>query len=154
MARFRAVTSPGVQHAGALLLYTALAAWLLAPALGGGQVLSAAAPFAAHGPFNTRQRALAPPGIDIFSDSSNVYVPYLLYAARAWEAEGSIPLWKTTASCGAPFVGNGESAAFFPTNLAAILLGAPHWVHAAQALLKLVAGAFCAYLLARHLRQI
>src|SRR6185295_8784343 len=71
---------------------------------------------------------------------------------RGLARDGRIPLWKPEASCGAPFVGNGESAVFFPTTLAAILLGAPGWVHAAMAGVKLLVGAFGAYMLARHLR--
>src|SRR5262245_51078268 len=142
----------GEQHVGALLLYVVLAAVLLWPALAGDQMVSAAARWARIGPFPAAERQDLPLGIDILSDSMNAYVPYLLYAADGWAKDHRIPLWKSTTCCGVPFVGNGESAVYFPTNLLAILLGAPHWIHAAIAFLKLLAGAFCAYLLARHLR--
>ena len=139
-------------HAGALCCYALLAGILLWPGLARGDVLSAAARWAATGPFPASQRALAPRGIPILSDSSDALVPGLRFGAEALAADGRLPLWKPTACCGAPYVGNGQSAVFFPLGALALLLGAPGWVFAAQAFTKLVAGAFGAWLLARHLK--
>ena len=134
------------------LVYLAIAAVLLWPAIVGGQVLSPAGLWARNGPFPAQVRERVPPGVDILSDSTYAYVPFLRYAADRLALDGRLPLWKSTATCGAPFVGNGESAVFYPTVLLAILIGAPPWVHAATALVKLVAAGLGAYVLARHLR--
>jgi hypothetical protein len=136
----------------AALVYVGLALILLWPAVGGGQVLSAAGLWARTGPFPAELRQRVPPGVDILSDSTYAYVPFLRYAADRWAQDGRLPYWKSTASCGAPFIGNGESAVFFPTVLLAILIGAPPWVHAATALLKLLGAGLSAYVLARYLR--
>src|SRR5262245_49010004 len=136
----------------ALLVYAVLAGALLESALFGDDVVSPAAFWAQSGPFPATLRAKVPPGINLLSDNVSQFTPWLRYAADRWAADGALPLWKDTASCGAPFVGNGQSGLFFPTNLLGVLLGAPAWFGAAQALVKLVGGAFCAYLLARHLR--
>src|SRR5262249_10192070 len=89
---------------------------------------------------------------DQLGDTVAQFTPWLRYAADHLERDGELPLWKSTASCGAPLVGNGQSALFFPTRLVALLLGAPPWVHAAMAWLRLVVAAFGGYLLLRHLR--
>ncbi|HXT50395.1 MAG TPA: hypothetical protein VN811_05100, partial [Thermoanaerobaculia bacterium] len=136
----------------ALAVYLAVAATLLQSALFGDDVVSPGAYFAQSGPFPVALRQQVPEGINLLSDRVNQFMPWLRYAADSYAIDGHLPLWKSLASCGAPFVGNGQSALFFPTNLLAILIGAPPWVHAAQSLIKLAAGAFCAYLLARHLR--
>jgi hypothetical protein len=134
------------------LVYLAIAAVLLWPAIVGGQVLSPAGLWTRTGPFPAELRERVPPGVDILSDSTYAYVPFLRYAADHLAQDGRLPLWKSTATCGAPFVGNGESAVFYPTVLLAILIGAPPWVHAATALMKLVAAGLSAYVLARYLR--
>ena len=136
----------------ALAVYLAVAATLLQSALFGDDVVSPGAFFAQSGPFPVALRQQVPDGINLLSDRVNQFMPWLRYAADAYAIDGHLPLWKSLACCGAPLVGNGQSALFFPTNLLAILIGAPDWVHAAQSLVKLAAGAFCAYLLARHLR--
>jgi len=136
----------------ALAVYLAVAVTLLQSALFGDDVVSPGAYFAHSGPFPVALRQQVPQGINLLSDRVNQFMPWLRYAADSYAVDGRLPLWKSLASCGAPLVGNGQSALFFPTNLLAIVLGAPDWVHAAQALVKLAGGAFCAYLLARHLR--
>jgi len=138
--------------AAALLLYLAYGSALLWPALAGDQVLSASAKLVEQGPFPAALRERAPPALDCVYDSACQFVPWLRFAADAWAADGAIPLWKPTAAAGAPFVGNCQSAVFFPTNFLAMLLGAPPIVHALMPLARLVGGAFCAFLLARHLR--
>lgn len=90
--------------------------------------------------------------MDALSDQVQVFVPWLRFAADALRTDGRLPLWKDTAGAGAPLLGNGQSSLFYPTHLLALLLGAPPVVLGLQALLKFVAGAFGAWLLARHLR--
>lgn len=136
----------------ALIVFSAIGLQLLWPALVDGQVLAAGEWWTRTGPFTEEVRDRAFGGIDAMNDQSRAFIPWLRYAADAWETDGALPLWKSTASCGAPLVGNAQSALFFPSNLAAILLGAPDWIFAAQALLKIIAGMFFAYLLGRHLR--
>ena len=138
--------------AAALLLYLAYGSALLWPALFGGQVLSASAKLVEQGPFPAALRERAPPALDCVYDSACQFVPWLRFAADTWAEDGAIPLWKPTAAAGAPFVGNCQSAVFFPTNFLAMLLGAPPLVHALMPLFRLVGGALCAFLLARHLR--
>ncbi len=137
--------------ATALLIFLAFGAVLLHPALFGSQVLSAAGEFVRAGPFPEVLRAQAIEDPHVAGDSFQCFVPWLRFAARSLAVDGHLPLWKDTAGTGAPLLGNGQSAMFYPTNLLAILLGAPAGVLAVQALLKLVAGAFGAWLLGRHL---
>jgi hypothetical protein len=150
---------PGALHApilaalAALAIYTFIAALLLQSALLGDDVVSPGAYFARTGPFPVAVREQAPEGLSLLSDRVNQIMPWMRYAADCLAIDGRLPLWKSLSLCGAPLVGNGQSAHFFPLNLAAILLGAPPWVHAMQSLLKLVGGAFLAFLLARHLRM-
>ena len=139
--------------AAALAIFLALGAFLLWPALGpGDQVLSPAGFWTRLGPFPTELSSATPPDITVMSDSVQQFVPWLRYAADGWLRDGRIPLWKDTALCGAPFVGNGQSAVFFPPVLLSIVLGAPLRAHALLALIKLAGGALCAWMLARHLR--
>jgi hypothetical protein len=137
--------------AAAALIYLAVAAAVLHSALGGGLVLSAAAGVVRDGPFPDSMRERAVDGVRCLSDSAQCFVPWLRYAADALEQDGHLPLWKDTAGTGAPLLGNGQSAMFFPTNLLAIALGAPAAIVGWQAVLELAAGAFCAWSLARHL---
>ncbi|MGQ0552388.1 MAG: hypothetical protein ACT4PU_04135 [Planctomycetota bacterium] len=137
---------------GAALLYLAAAGVLLAPALFQGEVVSAGAHFLRSGPFDQALRDSVPEGVDLLADSARQFQPWLRFAADAWARDRELPLWKPTALCGAPFLGNGQSSLLFPTQLVAIWLGAPDWVPAAQVLLRLVGGALAAYLLARHLQ--
>ena len=135
----------------AALLYLAVGAAVLHPALGGDRVLSAAAGVVCDGPFPAALCERAVDGVPCLTDSAQCFVPWLRFAADALATDGHLPLWKDTAGTGAPLLGNGQSAMFFPTNLLAILLGAPAAIVGVQVLLKLAGGAFCAWLLARHL---
>ncbi len=136
----------------ATLLYALLACWTLAPVLSGERVLSPAGFFSRGGPFPAPVRELVPPGVDILSDAARQFEPWLEYAAQRRALDGTLPLWKDTASCGAPLVGNGQSGLFFPTRFAALLLGAPATAYAVFALLKLLVAALGGWALARHLR--
>ena len=135
----------------AALLYLAVGAAVLHQALGGERVLSAAAGVVQQGPFPAELRERAVDGVHCLSDSAQCFAPWLRFAADALATDGHLPLWKDTAGTGAPLLGNGQSAMFFPTNLLAIVLGAPAAIVGVQVLLKLAGGAFCAWLLARHL---
>gem|GEM_PF-3395433 len=136
----------------ALAAYAALASFELRHVLTRATVLSPAAFVARGGPFSEPFKRLAPPGIDLLADTARQFTPWLRYAADHLQEDGELPLWKTTAFCGAPLVGNGQSALFHPARLLSVLLGAPSWVHAAMAWMRLVIAAFGGYLLLRHLR--
>lgn len=55
------------------------------------------------------------PGNWLLSDSTQVFEPWRVYTARRLH-EGSIPLWNPDNMLGAPFVGNSQSAVFYPLN--------------------------------------
>jgi hypothetical protein len=136
----------------ALLAYGLLAAVLLWPAGPGGEVLSACGPFVGTGPFAAQVRAAAPAGTPILGDPMQTFEPWQRYAADAFARTGSLPLWKDSNQCGAPLLGNAQSALFWPPNLLAVLLGAPAAALAWIALLKFAVAGLGTFLLARHLR--
>ncbi|MFO0985261.1 MAG: YfhO family protein, partial [Planctomycetota bacterium] len=106
-----------------------------------------------YGPYDAGFRDAAPPSTNLFADSAVQFVPWLRYAADAFAADHHLPFWKSTSLCGAPLLGNGQSALFFPFTLLSVAIGAPPWIHAVIALVKLAGGAWFAFLLARHYRQ-
>ncbi|MBI4881197.1 MAG: hypothetical protein HY812_16300 [Planctomycetes bacterium] len=134
----------------ALLALLAVGALLLHRAFFHGEILSSASGFVRNGPFPEDVRAAAPRGVPPLGDSVVDFVPWLHFAAARLDLDGRLPLWKDTAICGAPFLGNGQSALLFPPNFAAILLGAPPEVHSWIALFKIVVSGLGAWLLARH----
>src|SRR5262249_11847872 len=99
----------------ALIAYALLGAWQLRDVATGARVLSPSAFVVRGGPFEQAWGELTPPGIDLLADDARQFTPWLLYAAFHLQADGELPLWKSTAFCGAPLVGNGQSALFFPT---------------------------------------
>jgi hypothetical protein len=135
----------------ATAIYATIGLALLWPALAGESVLSAGQAWAAQGPFPATLRVQVSPEGRMQSDQALQFAPWLHYAADAWAQDGRLPLWKATANCGAPLLGNGQSALLFPPNLLAIVLGLPEWAFAGLALVKLVGGMLGAWLLARHL---
>jgi hypothetical protein len=135
----------------AVLVILAVCVSLLHPVLLGGKVMSASHWWLRHGPFPQETVLQGVGGLDQFGDQMMQFVPWLKYAADAYAQDGRIPLWKTTALCGAPFVGNAQSAVWYPTNFVSIVLGAPEWMLAIGTLFKLFIGAVGAWLLARHL---
>lgn len=139
-----------VHAALAVVGCAALGGALLWPAGFGGEVLSACAPFVRLGPFPAPLRAAAPQGTPVLSDPMQTFEPWLAYAADAFERTGSLPLWKDTNLCGAPLLGNAQSALLWPPNLAAVLLGAPLAALAWTALLELVLAGLGTFALARH----
>ena len=140
-----------VSGLAAVLVFVGLGLALLWPPLTGESVLSAAHVWAASGPFPSKLRVQISEEARIQSDQALQFAPWLRYAAEAWEHDGRLPLWKSTANCGAPLLGNGQSALLYPPHLLAIALGLPQWAFAGLALVKLVGGMLCAWLLGRHL---
>jgi len=136
----------------AVLLYLCLGTIVLHEAIIGGETLAASGTLARIGPYEAALRAEAPASKEFLIDSARCFVPWLRQAADHFAATGTLPLWRNTALCGAPQVGNPQSALFFPPNLLALMLGLPDWSHAWLSLFKLVVASFCAYLLARYLR--
>ena len=145
------MTRRAVSGLAAFVVFAAIGTILLWPSLAGGQVLSASHAWTDSGPFPAPMRLRVPIEGRLQADEGLQFAPWLHYAATAWARDGEFPLWKATANCGAPLLGNGQSALLFPPNLLAILLGAPVWISAVVALMKLVGGMFGAWLLGRHL---
>ncbi len=140
----------------ALAAYVAIGIAILWPAIPSvvtGQVLSCSAQLVANGPYPEDVRNPAPPSTDILSDSMLAYEPWLLYQAEWMAKNGRIPRWIDSVYCGAPFIGNSQSAVFYPLNYVMALLGAPPAALAWAVLAKLCAAALGTYLLARHLRM-
>lgn len=84
-------------------------------------------------------------------DPIQQYYPWRMYAARSIRA-GEVPLWNPYMFCGAPFVGNGQSAAFHPVNALFYLMWPPRAFGYAAALNLLLAGVFT-FLLLRSLEM-
>ena len=131
--------------------YLALAALILWPAGLGGAILSACGPFVRNGPFPDALRRAATGGTPLLSDAMQQFEPWLRYAASAYARTGALPLWKDSHFCGAPLLGNAQSALLWPPNLLAIVLGAPGALLAWMAMAKFVLGGWGAWRLARHL---
>jgi Bacterial membrane protein YfhO len=72
--------------------------------------------------------------VPIFRDFINTFIPYKLYAARAF-ASGRFPLWAPEPSLGAPFLGNYNSAVLYPPSAVVYALPNPvgvglyFWLH-------------------------
>jgi hypothetical protein len=149
-----APTQPPRHRALALLALgacLALARVVVWRATVGGEVLSTVGGFVQSGGFDPelkRQVEVGPRGL---GDPHRQFEAWTSFQARHLERDGALPLWKDTTLCGAPLLGNGQSAMFAPLNLAAVALGDPPWAKGLIALLKLGLGAFLAYLLGRHL---
>ncbi|HUS16990.1 MAG TPA: hypothetical protein VM536_18480, partial [Chloroflexia bacterium] len=105
----------------AVLLSGLLAALFLGPALLPGRVLSPADLLFNWAPW----AGLAPPGWKgaanpLLVDSILTFEPWLIYTATRLHA-GSFPLWNPDNMLGAPFLGNMQSAIFYPLNWPAFL---------------------------------
>ena len=147
----RSAAMPARRTLLGLAAYLALAALILWPAGLGGEILSACGPFVRNGPFPDALRRAATGGTPLLSDAMQQFEPWLRYAAAAYARTGALPLWKDSHLCGAPLLGNAQSALLWPPNLLAIVLGAPGALLAWMAMAKLVLAAWGAWLLARHL---
>src|SRR5262245_32146090 len=131
----------------ALFLYASAALVVFHRALLEGEVLSASGTLLRNTGLEIEEQGATN---IILGDSVHCFMPWLRYASDALREDGRLPLWKATAFCGAPLVGNGQSALFYPLNLFALALGAPPWIHGVMAAIKVVAACWFTYLLARH----
>ncbi len=87
--------------------------------------------------------------VPIFRDFVNTFIPYKLYAARAF-ASGRVPLWAPEPSLGVPFLANYQSGVLYPLSAIVYLMPNPLgvgiylWLHFCVAAIGMSA-------LARHL---
>jgi hypothetical protein len=84
-------------------------------------------------------------------DPIQQYYPWRTYAARTVRS-GELPLWNPYMFCGAPFVGNGQSAVFYPVNALFYLMWPARAFGYTAALNLLLAGAFT-FLFLRSMEQ-
>lgn len=139
-------------HCLALLTYVALALWIFAPVFFGDASLSASGSYLRSGPFPREQRDAGPIANNSLGDSLAQFEPWLRFAATNLARTGRVPLWKDATLCGAPFLGNHQSALLWPPHLIAILCGIGVMTEAWLAACTLILGALGAYALARWLR--
>jgi hypothetical protein len=135
--------------AGAVLLQAALAMLFLSPALFTGRYFSAADLLFTSLPWSNQ----APAGWTRASnavqfDSIYVFEPWFRYTADALHA-GRLPLWNPDNYLGAPFIGNIQSAVFYPPNWLYYLWPSGD-LYGVRAWLQLLLAALGMYLLARE----
>jgi len=80
-------------------------------------------------------------------DGRTQWYPWREFAAR-WMRRGVLPLWNPYVLCGTPFVGNFQSALFYPPNLMFVVMPV-HVAARASVFLHIGLSLFLAYLLAR-----
>jgi hypothetical protein len=101
---------------GVLILWAGLVTLFLSPALFTGRYLSPADLLLHYPPWvGTQPADLAPAGNPTQVDSPFQFEPWLHYAAQRLHA-GELPLWNPNNMLGAPFLGNMQSALFYPLN--------------------------------------
>jgi hypothetical protein len=81
-------------------------------------------------------------------DQTVQFVPWTIYAKERLKA-GQIPLWNPHSQLGAPFLGNGQSAIFYPTTLLHLYLPET-WSWTLSAALRLFVAGLGAWALAGH----
>lgn len=79
-------------------------------------------------------------------DQTVQFVPWTIYTVERYK-HGEIPLWNPNSQLGAPFLGNGQSAIFYPTILLHWALP-PEWSWTISAALRLFIAGLGVYLLA------
>lgn len=72
-------------------------------------------------------------------DAVQQFYPWRLHAARVVD-EGAVPLWNTQMLCGTPFVGNGQSAVFYPETWLHYVIDPLHALGWATFVFYLIAG--------------
>ncbi len=130
------------------LLCALIVSLFLAPALLGGRILSPANLLYDYPPWHSQ----APPGWaeganPVLSDDVLVFEPWLAWAAQRLHA-GIWPLWQPDNMLGAPFIGNMQSAVFYPPNWPYLLWPDPVML-AMRTWLILFVAALGMYVLAR-----
>jgi hypothetical protein len=129
-----------VQHTIALLLFLALAAAFLAPALTADRALLPTALLEGMSPW--ADTAGAVPSADaarlpwnpLLWDAIAQFYPWRAFAAQ-WMRAGTIPLWDPHQFCGTPFLANSQSAVLYPLHF--LLLDLPRQLHPARSMLFL-----------------
>lgn len=94
-------------------LFLLLACLLLWPVVFGGQAFVPATLLRYVAPW---EQAAKPPWNPLMYDSVGQFYPWRHFASEELRA-GRIPLWNPYQFCGTPFVGNSQSAVFYPGNL-------------------------------------
>ncbi|MGI8589123.1 MAG: hypothetical protein ACR2M0_15775 [Chloroflexia bacterium] len=125
----------------------------LGGALFTGRVLSPADMLYDYYPWHAQQPAAWPgPSNGLLSDSVFQFEPWMMFSAERLHA-GALPLWNPDNMLGAPFVGNMQSAVFYPLNW-------PYFIWPGgftlllRAWLKLFTAALGMYLLARTVLRV
>jgi hypothetical protein len=88
----------------------------------------------------------------VIGDSVEAFEPWRIYAARRFH-EGSVPVWNPDNMLGAPFVGNSQTAVFYPLNWIFDLIPSGH-VFVLLLLLKLFLCCIGVYLFARQVARV
>ncbi|MGI8588914.1 MAG: YfhO family protein [Chloroflexia bacterium] len=133
----------------AVLLFGLLVTLFLGGALLTGRYLSPADLLYGYFPWQAQAPAgWGGPSNGLLSDSVLVFEPWLGYTAARLHA-GSLPLWNPQNMLGAPFIGNMQSAVFYPFNWLYFLWPGGGML-VARAWLKLFTAALGTYLLARQ----
>jgi hypothetical protein len=117
----------------------------------GTAILAPTGDLVRQGPHPEALRAVATERARNFTDVRDDFLPWLRYAADQRAATGSVPLWKDTAICGAPFLGAAQPALLFPTQAAMIAAGSPPRGHGVVAAVETLLALLFAASLARHL---
>jgi len=99
-------------------------------------------------PWNlTQKSATSFRGNELLNDQILQFVPWREFAAANMR-KGTVPLWNPYQYCGSPFLGNSQSAPFYPINLATLYLNIK-WYLIVSAFLKLVIAASGMYVFLR-----
>ncbi len=84
------------------------------------------------------------------SDAATLFFPWRVFGYQSWREVG-LPLWNPYTLLGMPFVGNLQSAMFYPTNLLCFLLPTPVACNCSVLINMFLSAAFT-YVLARTLK--
>ncbi|NLO73153.1 MAG: hypothetical protein GX100_03440 [candidate division WS1 bacterium] len=141
------IPSSAGRWAAGLLLAATLLFW--GPCLFGGRVPVAAVYQQQMPPFGTPLPHPTRAWDALLWDSMAQFYPWRLLLQRGFE-RSELPLWNPHQYCGYPFVGNGQSALFYPPNWLLAVIPADYFLGLSLALHWLLAG-LLTYLLARRL---
>ncbi|HEY3397146.1 MAG TPA: hypothetical protein VGM19_05735 [Armatimonadota bacterium] len=133
----------------AVLLLGLTAAVFWWPCLGGGRVPVAAVYQQQMPPFGAPQTPPPRAWDALLWDSVAQFYPWRLLLQRGLRS-GELPLWNPYQYCGYPFVGNGQSALFYPPNWLLLVVDVKYFLGLSLALHWLLAGALT-FFLARRL---
>ena len=139
-------------EAACIILLVILAVILISPALmNSKRILCPADSLNQWHPYNfVNPMYDIPPKNNLLVDQVLQFIPWKMYT-QYWMARGVIPLWNHYQYCGAPFVGNSQSAIFSPVNLATVIFNI-RWNLIISALLKLWIAGIGMYLFLRRIK--